>query len=228
MAEVLELPAPIGAVRVRRLARAKRLTLRIRQATGEIELTSPPRVKTGELERFVAGQAGWIAARREALPLPILPEAGDVIEVLGQVLHLAEGRKVRRTEDTLELPGQGPRYRAALAGFLKETARGAFAEASDRYAEKIGASYENLALRDTRARWGSCSSAGRLMFSWRLVLAPRDVLEYVAAHEVAHLQEMNHGRGFWALVERLRPEYRAEQAWLQKNGAVLHRYRFST
>ncbi|MEO0912281.1 MAG: SprT family zinc-dependent metalloprotease [Pseudomonadota bacterium] len=220
------MPAPIGAVRVRRLARAKRLTLRVRHATGEVELTAPPRVRRRELERFVAGQAGWIAARRAALPAQILPAAGDSIDVLGAPLLLASGPKLHRAGDRLDLPGEGARYRAALAGFLNETARGALAEASDRYAAMIGVAYTRLSLRDTRARWGSCSSAGRLMFSWRLVLAPRDVLEYVAAHEVAHLREMNHGLGFWALVEEMRPSFREERSWLRRNGAGLHRYRF--
>ncbi|MGR3434759.1 MAG: M48 family metallopeptidase, partial [Shimia sp.] len=81
-------------------------------------------------------------------------------------------------------------------------------------------------LRDTRSRWGSCSAAGGLNYSWRLVMAPPEVLDYVAAHEVAHLAQMNHSPRFWAEVAGLMPGYEAPRGWLRRHGADLHRYRF--
>jgi predicted metal-dependent hydrolase len=90
----------------------------------------------------------------------------------------------------------------------------------------LGRRFSRLSLRDTRSRWGSCSSRGGLSYSWRLILAPPDVLDYVAAHEVAHLAEMNHSPAFWALVARLCPGYQAPRGWLRREGAGLHRYRF--
>jgi predicted metal-dependent hydrolase len=116
---------------------------------------------------------------------------------------------------------------AAVAGVLKALARDRLTEASDRHAAALGRRYTRLTLRDTRSRWGSCSSAGALMYSWRLILAPPEVLDYVAAHEVAHLAQMNHSPAFWAEVARLCPSYPTHRTWLRRSGDTLHRYRFS-
>ena len=100
------------------------------------------------------------------------------------------------------------------------------AAASDHYAALLGRRHTRLTLRDTRSRWGSCSAKGALGYSWRLILAPPDVLNYVAAHEVAHLAQMNHSPAFWAEVARLMPDYETPRAWLRREGGALHRYRF--
>jgi len=110
--------------------------------------------------------------------------------------------------------------------FLKLRARDELAAASDRYAAMVGRSYTRLSFRDTRSRWGSCSSEGVLMYSWRLIMAPPAVLDYAAAHEVAHLVEMNHSPAFWAVVARICPDYEDYRGWLRKNGDVLHRVNF--
>jgi predicted metal-dependent hydrolase len=105
-------------------------------------------------------------------------------------------------------------------------ARDRLAAACDRHAQRLGRRPAALVLRDTRSRWGSCSAQGVLMFSWRLAMAPPAVLDYVAAHEVAHLAEMNHSRAFWATVARLLPDHAAPRAWLRAEGGALHRWRF--
>lgn len=109
---------------------------------------------------------------------------------------------------------------------LKCLARDRLAEATDRHAASIGRQVRRITLRDTRSRWGSCTSEGNLMFSWRLILAPPEVLDYVAAHEVAHLVHMDHSRAFWAQVERLFPPHEPARAWLKREGTGLHRWRF--
>ena len=96
----------------------------------------------------------------------------------------------------------------------------------DHYAAQVDRPVTAVSLRDTRSRWGSCTSEGKLMLSWRLVFAPPKVFDYVIAHEVAHLVEMNHSRAFWAIVEGLRPDYRDAKDWLKSDGPDLHRYRF--
>jgi predicted metal-dependent hydrolase len=115
-----------------------------------------------------------------------------------------------------------------LRAFLKIEARNALVPAAEAFAAQLSKPIGRISLRDTRSRWGSCSGAGNLMFSWRLVMAPPAVLHYVAAHEVAHLQEMNHSQVFWDVVARLMPDYRIHRAWLKKHGAKLHRVDFSS
>src|SRR5262249_4446897 len=96
--------------------------------------------------------------------------------------------------------------------------------AAKHYADKLGVRYRRLSIRDQASRWGSCSTTGVLSFSWRLVLAPRHVLDYLAAHEVAHLVEMNHSRRFWRVLRRICPEMERAKAWLDAHGTDLHRY----
>jgi predicted metal-dependent hydrolase len=136
------------------------------------------------------------------------------------------GRLVRPDGDMLLVPGAPDRVAARIAGFLKQTARDRLAASSDHYANALGRSYTRLTLRDTRSRWGSCTADGGLMYSWRLIMAPPEVLNYVAAHEVAHLAEMNHSDAFWQVVTRLYGDYRAPRRWLREKGGDLHRYRF--
>ena len=90
----------------------------------------------------------------------------------------------------------------------------------------LGRRAVSVSLRDTRSRWGSCSAQGRLSFSWRLAMAPPEVLDYVAGHEAAHLVEMSHGQRYWEVVERIMPDYRRHRAWLKREGRKLHGFRF--
>jgi len=115
---------------------------------------------------------------------------------------------------------------ARLKAFLKLQARGRLQVACEFYAERLGRGFGKITLRDTRSRWGSCSANGDLMFSWRLIMAPPEVLDYVAAHEVAHLVEMNHSAAYWDVVRGIYPDYEAPRCWLKANGGLLHRYRF--
>jgi predicted metal-dependent hydrolase len=108
--------------------------------------------------------------------------------------------------------------------FLKREARRDLVAASRRYAAILGVSIRSVSLRDTASRWGSCSQSGSLSFSWRLVLAPPFVLDYLAAHEVVHRIELNHSKRFWQAVERIFTEWRRAEAWLRAHGASLYRY----
>jgi hypothetical protein len=92
------------------------------------------------------------------------------------------------------------------------------------HADRLDLTPARIVVRDQTTRWGSCSTSGALSFSWRLVLAPPFVLDYLAAHEVAHLGHMNHGPRFWNLVERTMPRHEEARTWLRKHGASLHRY----
>lgn len=156
------------------------------------------------------------------MPGGALPFRGDEVPIV-----VGAGRSVKLGDGLIEVPARDEaRTPARLAAFLKHHARLALVDASARHAEALGRPHGRITIRDTRSRWGSCTAQGDLMFSWRLIMAPPEVLDYVAAHEVAHLAEMNHSRAFWAHVERLMPGYAGPRRWLRENAQHLHRYRF--
>jgi predicted metal-dependent hydrolase len=140
---------------------------------------------------------------------------------------LSTDRRLRHECSTLHVPGPMSAVSGRVAGFLRESARAACAEGVARHAAALGRHPGRISLRDPRSRWGSCTSRGDLMFSWRLAMAPAAVLDYVVAHEVAHLAEMNHSQRFWAAVARLCPDHAGPRDWLRRNGAGLHAYDFT-
>ncbi len=169
-------------------------------------MTLPKRTPLREAKGFATEKADWIRQALTERPTPERPQIGQTI--------LFEGHQV----PILAGPGRIARY---------HDARQRLTQASERYAAALGKPFGKIAIRDTRSRWGSCSSQGNLMYSWRLIMAPPTVLDYVAAHEAAHLVEMNHSPDYWAVVSQIYPDYQNQRAWLRENGAILHRYRFS-
>lgn len=224
---VLSGDPPIPLI-LRRSARAKRISLRISQLDGRVTLTLPKRLAEREALDFARSKEEWIRKHLEArgADLQVLP--GVEVPVAGQMLKVArgQGRRVRIGADFIVVPGPEERVGVRLASHLKLVARDRLAAASDAYAARLGLGYSRLTLRDTRSRWGSCTSDGALMFSWRLIMTPPEVLNYVAAHEVAHLAQMNHSPAFWAEVTRLYGDYDPPRRWLRTHGSGLHRYRF--
>lgn len=214
---------------VRRNARARRYTLRLDRRGDGAVVTIPRRGSLAEAKAFVARHAEWIAERLAARPeLPEVPLAVPIRGVIHQVLTtgLPRGRVRFVALDggpAIEVPGEAPHVRRRLMDHLRKEARVDLATAVARHAETLGVRPQAIRLKDTTSRWGSASARGVLAFSWRLVMAPPFVLDYVAAHEVAHLREMNHSDRFWAICERLCPATEAAKAWLNKNGAGLHR-----
>ena len=218
-------PVPL---RLRRSARARRISLRVSGLDGRVTLTLPPGTAEAEALDFAHRKAGWLRRQLERRPAMVAVAPGGEIPLEGQPVRInrATGRAVRQADGAVLVPGSADVVPARLAAWLKARARDRLAAACDRHADRLGRPYSRLTLRDPRSRWGSCSARGGLMFSWRLVMAPQDVLDYVAAHEVAHLAEMNHSPAFWAIVARLKPGHDAARRWLRENGAGLHRYRF--
>jgi len=219
--------APGVQARLRRSARARRLSLRVSRLDGKITLTVPPTVGRARAEAFLARKADWLHVALASQPEAERADIGASIPVewRPRVVVPGPGRGARLGADELAVDPERP-VAPQIAGLLKALARDRLAAACDGHSARLGRAYSALALRDTRSRWGSCSSAGRLMFSWRLIMAPPEVLDYVAAHEVAHLAEMNHSQAFWDHVSRLCPDHAGRRAWLRHNGAALHRVRF--
>ena len=223
---------PPVEVHLRRSARARRFSLRVSRLDGKVTLSLPARAREAEALAFLAEQEGWLRRTLQRMPESqgLSVGIGTVLPVEGRLLRLepGTGRAIRVEDDRLQVPGDPARAGARVAAWLKVLARDRLALASTRYAAQVGRRYGKLVLRDTRSRWGSCSHDGTLMYSWRLIMAPPSVLDYVAAHEVAHLVEMNHSPDYWAVVERIFPGWKRQRGWLHDQGGGLHRYRFTT
>ncbi|KMO32285.1 metal-dependent hydrolase [Methylobacterium variabile] len=218
---------------VRRRAAARRITLRVSSATGEIVLTLPERTDLAAAQRFADSHGAWIAARVAKLPERVAFVPGAVVPLRGvphRILHwsTAPGATVATTEPdgtpVIAVSGGLPHVARRVRDFLEAEARRDLSAAVARHAGALGRSPKRLTVRDTRSRWGSCSAAGHLNFSWRLIMAPPAVLDYLAAHEVAHLAEMNHSDRFWRVVAGLYPGYEEPEGWLKRHGTELHRY----
>jgi predicted metal-dependent hydrolase len=222
--------SPPVEVHLKRVATARRFSLRVSRLDGKVTLSMPLRAREGEAMAFLRGHEGWLRETLEAMPDSAVRSIGigSLVPVEGREMLLAPGtgRAIRAEGDQLLVPGDPATAGARVAAWLKVLARDRLARASTHYAGLVGRSYSSLALRDTRSRWGSCSPDGRLMYSWRLIMAPASVLDYVAAHEVAHLVEMNHSPAYWAVVSRIYPGWQAERNWLHSHGQALHRMRF--
>lgn len=215
-------------LKLRKNARARRMTLRISRVDGAVTLTVPRGVSEREALAFAAEKQDWVIGHLSKQSVPEQVGPGQSLSVAGQLFSIEEGSGARLRVDGNRILLSQPveRGRVHLLAWLKEQARAELTRACDRYSGQLGRRYTRLTLRDTRSRWGSCSSAGALMFSWRLILAPRHVLDYVAAHEVAHLQEMNHSASFWQVVHDLYGPHQEARDWLRQDGPGLHRYRF--
>ena len=228
MGDHLILPGdPPIALDIRPSARARRLSLRVSRLDGRVTLTLPKGASRRHALSFVEDKADWIRRHLADRPDAEVPMPGTRLPFRGtdHPVVTGPGRSVRLADGRIEVPHHDPaRTPARLMAFLKHEARAALAEAVDRHAATLAVTPARLTLRDTRSRWGSCTTKGDLMFSWRLVMAPPEVLDYVAAHEVAHLEHMNHSARFWALTKRLFPETDRAEAWLKQHGRDLHRY----
>jgi predicted metal-dependent hydrolase len=215
-------------VTLRRSASARRISLRVSRLDGRVTLTLPRGVAEREGIGFVRTREDWLRGHLAGLAAETRPVIGGSVLFEGVSVPIATATTARTRfhDGVLYVPSDPARVAARVQAFLRLRARDRLAAASDRYAAMIGRKWTGLTLRDTRSRWGSCSSKGDLMFSWRLIMAPPEVLDYVAAHEVAHLAEMNHSPEFWALVARLYPGHMTCRRWLRAHGDTLHRVRF--
>ncbi|WP_439521674.1 M48 family metallopeptidase [Marivita sp.] len=204
------------------------MTLRISRVDGVVTLTVPRGVSEREALAFAVEKQDWVRGHLSKQGSQTLVGPGQRLTVAGADFDLRDsaGKRLRVAGNVIELPQPLEKGRVHLLAWLKEQARAELTRASDHYAGQLGRPYARLTLRDTRSRWGSCSSAGALMYSWRLILAPKAVLNYVAAHEVAHLQEMNHSPDFWRVVHQLYGPHQEARAWLRHDGPKLHRFRF--
>lgn len=238
----LDAPAlsDLGAdVEVRRHPAARRLTLRVSQTRRAVIVTVPMQCGLLEAGSFLHRNIDWVRERLGSIPEPIPFTCGATLPLRGEphtvrfTGSMVRGARVRRFDadgqcegDYARLEVNGPTEHAAqrLTDWLFNEARRDLDERVVHHTRNLGLVAKRITVRDQSSRWGSCSTTGTLSFSWRLILAPPLILDYVAAHEVAHLKEMNHGPRFWALVRRTMPQMDEARQWLQIYGMGLHRY----
>ena len=220
---------PPLTVALRRSDRARRITLRVSHRDGRVTLTLPRRTPEREALAFLREREDWVRGHLDRVAPPRAVRLGGTLPYLGReiALRAARLRSPRLDGETLWLPDDADRAPARAMAFLKARARDRLSAAVDRHAAALDRPVGRLTFRDTRSRWGSCSSKGDIMLSWRLVMAPPEIGDYVAAHEVAHLAEMNHSPAFWAVCARLYPGHRAARDWLRAHGDALQRIDFS-
>lgn len=222
-------------VALRRATTARRFTLRVRFAARDAVLTMPSRASIREARAFAQRHAGWIATRLNRLPATIPFAHGSLIPLRGvdhAIIHLPERRGTVWVEerDDVEtgraicVAGQAEHVHRRVQDHFKREARRDLEDAVARHTSALELPPRGVGLRDPVSRWGSCSSTGSLNFSWRLIMAPPFVLDYLAAHEVAHLVHLDHSPRFWSLARRLCSDTDRAEAWLSAHGAHLHKY----
>ena len=215
-----------ASVRLEINPKAKRLILKVDPKRREgVAVASNPRQAKAAVE-FAYEKAEWIVSQVSQLPKTVPFEPGAFIPFRGELVQLSNegsGRQTRLDQSNLLIsPGATETFRDRIVRYLRREAKADLAEAVAVHEQRLGVQSRAISVKDTRSRWGSCSSDRNLSFSWRLVCAPPFVLNYVAAHEVAHLVEMNHSPDFWALVDACVSDAKPARYWLKQNGAGLH------
>lgn len=235
LTNVIEVDGKLLPVTVRHNPRARRFVLRVDLTAGRICVTAPSKRSMPAALAFAREHEDWIAEQLEVVPDAVPFRHGALVPVRGVMHEIHHAPDARGTVyqaapacpenlPRLVVCGDGKFAARRVADWLKAQARTDLNDRVLAHAARAGVRPRRITLRDQTSRWGSCSSTRALSFSWRLIFAPSSVLDYVAAHEVAHLVHMNHGFRFWRLVAELMPGYRAAMQWLETEGPGLHRY----
>lgn len=229
-AEVVIDGAPVE-ITVKVSSRAKNYKLSLPNH-GRPLLTVPQYGRWGEAKAFLDRHTSWLAERIELSAKPVAFVRGAVVPLRGVNHRIVPTGKVRGVveagehdgELALLVPGAAEHRARRLIDWLKGEAQQELAARCGHHAVNLGVQVKSISMRSQTTRWGSCSSTGKLNFNWRLILAPPFVLDYVAAHEVAHMIEMNHSQAFWDVVERTLPTMELGREWLRVNGRQLMVY----
>jgi predicted metal-dependent hydrolase len=230
--ELLKIDGRSVEIILRTNPRARRFIVKVDPATGEVSVVAPSSRSLDRALDFARKEKDWIAGRLADVPERVALELGSAVMFRGIEYAIRAGERGsspvwidrEAARPTIRVSGRPEHATRRLLDWLKREARKRIDERVAEYAEQLGVRPKHITIRDTSSRWGSCSSARSLSFSWRLILAPPAVLDYVVAHEVSHLRELNHRPRFWRLVESIIPDMEKSQNWLSQNGALLHRY----
>lgn len=230
--ELLRIDGEPVPVTLKTNPRARRLIVKVHPSTGEVTVVAPSKRSLDHAMKFARGESDWIAERLAQVPRAVPLGLGAKILYRGEehVVRRGEGRRTPVWIDhedgnrIIRVTGASEHAGRRVLDFLKREAKRTLEARAFEFAAYLNTAPKHITVRDTASRWGSCSTAKSLSFSWRLILAPPFVLDYVVAHEVAHMREMNHGPRFWRLVAELIYNPERPQVWLRENGSLLHRY----
>ena len=214
---------------LRRNSNSRRITLRISALDGKITITGPNYISFKEFRNFAESKKSWLKSKIKTFEPPILVSEGIKIPIWGidTKILFSDTQSPKKVGNILFVCKQKS-VSTQVKKYLKEICRVHLDFMCKEFAERLGSKVRKITLRDTRSRWGSCSNDSNLMFSWRLVMAPENIIAYVAAHEVAHLKHMDHSKDFWKTVAYLFGPYKSERTWLKQNGSSLHLYKFES
>ena len=224
---IIEVDGRVYPLRIKRLARARRMSLRADPVRGEVKVTGPTRLCTAEALAFAKSRRVWLGERFAAAAEPVRLEPGATIGFCGEPLEImydeTVGRGVRIDSDQLRVGGPADHAAARVERWLRREAKRLMAEDLAFYCSRAACNLPKLSIGDARSRWGSCSSRGHIRLGWRLVMAPAAVRRSVVAHEVAHLVHMDHSPRFYALLDSIfEGDRKACDAWLKAHGTGLH------
>jgi hypothetical protein len=230
--ELLRIEGRPVSITIRLNRRARRLIVKVHPATGEVTVVAPSQRALNHALDFARSESTWIARRLAEVPAPVAFGVGARIPLRGEE-HVVEAGETgpapvwidaNEGQRIIRVSGRSEHASRRLLDYLKREARKTLTTRAQELSQRIGLAPKRITVRDTESRWGSCSADRALSFSWRLILAPDFVLDYVVAHEVAHMRYMNHGPRFWGLVRELIGDIDTPQAWLSTHGPLLHRY----
>ncbi|MGJ8527290.1 M48 family metallopeptidase [Maritalea sp.] len=227
----IEVDGVVHDIFVRQNPRARRYRITLDSRHG-ITLTVPKSGNWRDAEKFLESQRNWLAARQHHIVAAKAIEVGAIIPLRGKDTLIQDTGKLRGTPrievaealQILHMPGDPVHIGRRAVNWLKGEAKSDLVDRSTFHARQLGVQFKSISMRDQSTRWGSCSSQGNLNYNWRLILAPSFVLDYVAAHEVAHLIEMNHSQAFWDQVTRTLPDMERGRVWLKVHGRTLFAY----
>lgn len=215
-------------IKVIKSARAKRLTLRIDSKEHIPVLTIPSRCSSKRAIDFVEAHRGWIDNCLQKIPVSKKFEDGETISLFGEAVIIKHAPELRRgvfVEDgTLYVSGEKEFLHRRIKDYIKKQAKTEFYKRSKALADKLGCILNDVTIKDTKSRWGSCSSINNINYSWRIALAPKEVFEYLIAHEVSHLKHQDHSSAFWKCVAGLYPETEIGKNWLKHHSKELYLY----
>lgn len=218
-------------VTVKRSKRARRVALRLDAKEGVMNLVVPPHMKLDSALKFAKTHEKWVKETLAALPPSVPFEDGTIIPILGQKrrISITYDEKFKRTDiqllkTVLQVRTNQIDPSRRIRRYLKTLAKETLTEMTKKKIRRIGVDKVTVAVRETKSRWGSCSEDGNISYSWRLIFAPEIAMDYVVAHEVAHLAHMDHGDEFWRLCRRLSKDVFEGEYWMRNHGNILLRY----